>query len=178
MTQRLSRKALAERVGLAAAAFAVAGADAGGGGAATLVDSAETAGAPGVVTAAAAGTLTVALDGGGTVRAAIPPIERRLRRGDRVVVEGGERDRPVATPLFRQLEGRVEAVDRSSLTIGGTSCRIDRLSHAYDARSARRELIGAVRHSPAATVGALVGALCIENTNESTLTAQAVYLLG
>lgn len=119
----------------------------------------ETAGALGTIISVEGSRVSVLLSDGRTVRARTRVLRRTLRPGDRVLVE-----RRFATPLFRSVAGLVEAVTARSVTIAGVECRLDEHSVVRPAGTLRR--------------GVRVGALCVHNERDETLTVQALFLGG
>jgi translation initiation factor IF-1 len=120
---------------------------------------AETAGTTGMIVGATRSRVTVRLADGRTVTARTKVLRRTLRPGDRVQVEGR-----FATPLFRSVAGLVEEVTPRSVTIAGVRCHLDEHSVVRPAGALRR--------------GVHVGALCVHNQREETLTVQALFLGG
>lgn len=120
---------------------------------------AESAGTPGTIVGATRSRVTVRLPDGRTVTARTRVLRRTLRPGDRVLVDGR-----LATPLFRSVAGLVDAVAPGSVTIAGVRCRLDEHSVVRPAGALRR--------------GVHVGALCVHNERDETLTVQAVFLGG
>jgi hypothetical protein len=122
----------------------------------------------GVVSESLRGKVVVRLDAGALVKARTRLSRRRLRPGDRVMVDGGS-----VTPLFAGLRGSVEHIDERGLTIGGRHLALDEHSVVrYGHGDSRPAAHGGLR------TGTYVGALCVENRIERTLTVQALFVGG
>jgi hypothetical protein len=111
--------------------------------------------------------VVVHLDTGEAVRARVRLRRRPLRPGDRVIVDGGS-----VTPLFTGLRGSVQEIDARAVTIAGRRIAIDEHSVVRAGRTVRPAALSGLRP------GTYVGALCVENRIEQTLTVQALFVGG
>lgn len=121
----------------------------------------------GLVSQSSGRKVVVDLDTGEVVRARVRLRRRPLRPGDRVIVERGS-----VTPLFTDLHGSVQEIDDRAVTIAGRRIAFDEYSVVRAGQVVRPASRSGLR------AGTYVGALCVENRIDRSLTVQALYVGG